>query len=92
MDITAVNRGVEAAPAPTTVPVDIAAQNRQVVQAVKALNKTEMFGEDNQLRFQQDQRSGRMIVKVVNSRTNEVLTQIPPEYVLSLSEDLKSKP
>ena len=92
MDIAAMTRALPAAPAPTTVPVDVAAQNREVVQAVKALNRTELFGHDNQLRFQKDARTGRMIVKVVNSKTNEVVSQIPPEYVLRLADDLKARP
>lgn len=90
MDITAVNRSLQTAPAHTTpVPVDQAAENREVVQAVKALNGTELFGQDNQLRFQKDPRSGRMVIRVVNSKTNEVISQIPPEYVLRLAEDMK---
>jgi flagellar protein FlaG len=90
MDITGVNRSLQAAPAHTApVPVDHAAQNREVVQAVKALNGTEMFGQDNQLQFQKDQRTGRMVVRVVNRKTNEVISQIPPEYVLRLAQDIK---
>jgi len=90
MDVTAVNRSLQTAPTNTTpVPVDQAAQNRDVVQAVKALNETEMLGQDNELRFQKDQQTGRMVVRVVNSKTNEVISQIPAEYVLRLAEDLK---
>lgn len=90
MDITAVNRNLQTAPANTTpVPVDQAAQNREVVQAVKALNGSEMLGQDKELRFQKDPGTGRMVVRVVNSKTNEVISQIPPEYVLRLARDLK---
>ena len=50
MDVNALSRITQAAPtSATTVPVDNGAQNRQVVQAVKALNKSEMFGSDNDL-------------------------------------------
>jgi len=62
-----------------------------VVQAVKALNKTEMFGEDNSLEFAKDPQTQRMVIKVVNTKTNDVISQIPPEYVLRLAEDLKQK-
>lgn len=90
MDITGVNRSFQAAPAHTApAPVDHAAQNREVVQAVKALNGTEMFGQENQLQFQKDQQTGRMVVRVVNRKTNEVISQIPPEYVLRLAQDVK---
>jgi uncharacterized FlaG/YvyC family protein len=72
-----------------TVPVDQAAENREVVKAVKALNGTEMFGDDNQLTFRRDPETQRMVIRVVNRKTEEVVTQIPPEYVLRLAEDLK---
>jgi uncharacterized FlaG/YvyC family protein len=62
-----------------------------VVQAVKALNKTEMFGSDNGLEFQRDPESKRWVVKVVNRTTGDVVSQIPPEYVLRLADDLKEK-
>jgi uncharacterized FlaG/YvyC family protein len=90
MDITAISRSLQTVPTNTTpVPVDHAAENREVVQAVKALNGTEMFGQDNQLQFQKDPHTGRMVVRVVNRKTNEVVSQIPPEYVLRLAEGAK---
>ena len=90
MDITAIDRvasGVHA-PAPA-VAVDKAAEKRQVVQAVKAVNGTEMFGPENELSFQRDSETNRFVVRVVNRKTKEVLSQVPEEYVLRLAEDLK---
>ena len=90
MEITAVDRSAQPMAAPAaTVPVDQAAENREVVKAVKALNGTEMFGDDNQLTFRRDPETQRMVIRVVNRKTEEVVTQIPPEYVLRLAEDLK---
>jgi uncharacterized FlaG/YvyC family protein len=92
MDVNALSRVTQGAPASATpVAVDGAAQNRQVVQAVKALNKSEMFGSDNGLEFQRDPESKRWVVKVVNRTTGDVVSQIPPEYVLRLADDLKQK-
>jgi flagellar protein FlaG len=89
MDITTVNRIAQAAPSSAApAPVDHATENREVVRAVKALNRTEMFGEDNQLRFQKDPETGKMVVRVVNRETEEVVSQIPAEYVLRLSEEI----
>jgi len=89
MDVTSINQGVQSpsatAPAPTT-PVDKAAENREVIQAVKALNGTEMFGQDNMLLFEKDRATHRMVIRVVNKKTQEVVSQIPPEYVLRLAE------
>ena len=92
MDVNALSRVTQGAPASAIpVAVDSAAQNRQVVQAVKALNKSEMFGSDNGLEFQRDPESKRWVVKVVNRTTGDVVSQIPPEYVLRLADDLKQK-
>jgi uncharacterized FlaG/YvyC family protein len=70
-------------------PVDAAAEAREVVQAIRALNGTEMFGPENELRFQKDPQSQRMIVRLVNRKTREVVTQVPAEYVLRLADDRK---
>jgi uncharacterized FlaG/YvyC family protein len=48
-----------------------------------------MFGEENQLTFRRDPETQRMVVRVVNRETEEVVQQIPAEYVLRLAEDLK---
>lgn len=91
MDVTAMNRIAQAAPAAAPpVSSEMAAQGREVVQAVKALNESAMFGQDNQLEFQRDQSSRRMVIRIVNRKTNEVVSQVPPEYVLRLAQDLKS--
>ena len=91
MEVTPVNR-IPALPVETpVVPADRAAENRELVHAVKAVNAAEMFGRDNELRFRRDERTQRMLVQVVNSETHEVISQVPPEYVLRLAEDLKSR-
>jgi len=90
MDITSVNRSVAVLPAvAASVPVEKAAENREVIQAVKALNGTEMFGENNELQFERDRMTRRMVIRLVNRKTKEVVSQIPPEYVLRLASDLK---
>jgi uncharacterized FlaG/YvyC family protein len=90
MDFTAIDRSVTGihAPAPA-VTVDRAAENRQVIQAVKAVNGAEMFGPENELSFQKDLETNRFVVRVVNRKTKEVLSQVPEEYVLRLAEDMK---
>ena len=92
MEITAVGHSVKPVTAPVeTVPAEQAAENREVIQAVKALNGSEMFGEENELTFQRDPATQRMVVRIVNRSTKEVISQIPPEYVLRLAEDLKTQ-
>ena len=90
MDIISLNQGApapSAAAPPASTPVDKASQNREVIQAVKALNGSQMFGEDNELMFQQDRQTHRMVVRVVNRQTQELVSQIPAEYVLRLADD-----
>jgi flagellar protein FlaG len=90
MDVNALSRITQSAPvAATPVSLDAASQNRQVVQAVKALNKSEMFGEENGLEFQKDPDSKRWVVKVVNKTTGDVISQVPAEYLLRLADDLE---
>jgi flagellar protein FlaG len=92
MDISAVTRTTQSPDSATPVaPVENAAQTRDVIQAVKSLNSTEMFGDENELTFRMDQQSRRMVIQIVNRNTKEVVSQIPPEYVLALSEDLKQQ-
>ncbi|SPE36969.1 conserved hypothetical protein [Candidatus Sulfopaludibacter sp. SbA6] len=88
MDVTSLNRVAQAPPATVpAIPADQVAQNRQVIQAVKALNGSQMFGQDNELMFVPDRQTQRMVVRVVSRKTGEVLSQIPPEYVLRLAEN-----
>jgi uncharacterized FlaG/YvyC family protein len=92
MDVVSMNHAVQApsatAPAPVT-PVDKAAETREVIQAVKALNGSQMFGQENELLFQRDRQSQRMVIRVVNRSTQEVVSQIPAEYVLRLADGAK---
>jgi uncharacterized FlaG/YvyC family protein len=91
MDVSSVNSilQVPAATAPVT-PVQQPAENREIIQAVSALNSSDMFGQENELMFQLDRQARRVVVQVVNRKTREVVTQVPPEYVLRMAEDLKS--
>jgi uncharacterized FlaG/YvyC family protein len=89
MDVSSVTRSTQSLDAGAPVaPVEHASQTRDVIQAVKALNATEMLGQDNELVFQMDRQSHRMVIQIVNRNTKEVVSQIPPEYVLEMSEDL----
>ena len=92
MDITAVNRNLPASVgAVSEVPVQKAQENRDIVKAVRALNATEMFGQDNHLSFQRDLYSHQMVLQVVNRKTQEVVLQIPSEDVLRMAQDLKQQ-
>ncbi len=87
MDLSSVFR-VEALAAAPVAPVEAPAQQREVIRAVRALNGSEMFGHENELQFQMNREVHRMVIQVVNRQTREVVSQIPPEYLLRLAADL----
>jgi flagellar protein FlaG len=79
-----------AAPASGTMfpaPPSLLADQRALMQAVKAMNATGMFGENHELSFILDHVTRQGIVRVVDRDTREVVRQIPAEYVLRLAED-----
>jgi uncharacterized FlaG/YvyC family protein len=89
MDIGPVSRNSALPAAAPAIPADRAAENREVIQAVKAVNNAELFGDQNELAFQLDPKTHRMLIRVINRRTKEVVDQYPPEYILRLAEGQK---
>jgi uncharacterized FlaG/YvyC family protein len=69
--------------------LQIQTQNREIIQAVRAVNATAKLGDNNELTFSLDRQTRRPVIKIVNRKTNEVIQQIPNEQVLRLAEDLK---
>jgi flagellar protein FlaG len=64
-------------------------ENRELIHAVRALNATELFGQNSELTFILDRETGRPLVRIVDRDTREVIRQIPPESALRMAEDLK---
>ena len=91
MEISGINRVLPAALDVNTIPVLTATANREVIQAVKAVNQSDLLGQQNQLTFQQDPRTQRVVVRLVNRNTGEVVSQIPSEYVIGVAADLKKQ-
>jgi flagellar protein FlaG len=93
MEIGSVNLNLAAPVSVEPVsPRETAAQNRELIKAVKALNGTELFGQNNELTFVLDRDTRRPIVRLVDRNTKEVIRQIPPEYALRLAQELKAHP
>ena len=77
-----------------SLPVDPALKSREhadayqaVVAAVQALNKSELLGGDRELQFARDSQTQKMVIQIVDSRSGDVLNQIPPEQVLRMMAD-----
>ena len=65
------------------------AERKQLIQAVREVNKSEMLGENNELTFVLDRNTRKAVVRVVNRQTGDLVFQIPPEYVLRMAQELK---
>jgi flagellar protein FlaG len=87
MDVAPLHTAPQAAAsAAAPVPAGQQAENRQLVQAVHAINASEMFGEDSELTFSLDRRTRGAVMRLVNRKTKEVIRQIPAEHVLRMAE------
>jgi len=71
----------------TTDPKAASLDPRQLAQAIQAVNDfvTPMA---TSIEFRIDQDTGKTIVKVVDTKTNEVLRQIPNEEMLAIAKSL----
>jgi uncharacterized FlaG/YvyC family protein len=78
-------------PAETAAFPSVTQAERNLIQAVKAIEPAALFGENNKLTFVWDRDTGRMQVRIVNRKTGEIVNQVPPEYVLRLAEESKGK-
>jgi uncharacterized FlaG/YvyC family protein len=88
MDVTSLYSISKVASGPlTSSPSDDVLEHRRLVRAVHSLNQSGVLGESNQLVFHRDTETHRMVIQIVNRQTNEVVQQLPPEYVLRLAED-----
>jgi flagellar protein FlaG len=89
MDIAPVHRpGQTLSPAPAPIQAERLAENREIIQAVKALNGAELFGQNNELTFLLDRETQRPIIRLVDRKTKDVIRQIPPEYLLRMAEEI----
>jgi uncharacterized FlaG/YvyC family protein len=66
-------------------------EKKEVIEAVRAVNKAELFGQENELTYAFDRQSRKLVVRIVNKETHELVRQIPDEYVQRLASELNSK-
>ena len=87
MDITAL-QGVAPTPAPVPSGTEHAAENREIVTAIKSINATELAGSNSELTFVFDRFSKRSVIRLVDRTTRNVIQQIPPEYMLRWAQEI----
>jgi len=69
-------------------PAEIAERQR-VVQAIRLVDRAQIFGANRELTFALDRNTHRPVIRVIDRDTREVVTQLPPEYIMRLSGSLK---
>lgn len=90
MDITSVGHDVsQPVLAPGQATPQRLKEEREIIQAVKAVNRIQLFGDQNELTFALDPESHKPVLRIVDRITNEVVRQIPSDYVLQLARELK---
>ena len=77
-------------------PRNAAAPDRQVVAAVQALNKSQALGQDRELVYRRDPKTGSVMIQILNRGTGDVLDQIPAEVLLRMraefEQEMNAKP
>ncbi len=58
-----------------------------LIQAVKAVNAAQIFGPENEVTFIRDRATNRLVTRVVNRDSHELVLQIPSEQVFRLAEE-----
>ena len=87
MDIAPLHTAPQtSAPAPVSVSAEQQAENRQLIQAVHAINAAELFGEDSELTFALDRKTGRGLIRLVKRKTRELIREISSEDVLEMAD------
>jgi len=62
---------------------------REVVAAVRQINRAELMGEGRELTFARDPQTRQRVIQIIDQNTGDVVDQLPPETVLQLAEQLK---
>lgn len=73
--------------APAAAP-EKAADRMKLAQAVTTVNDSKTFGDNQELTFVLDRATHRTLVRLIDRQTQEVVMQIPPEYILRLAEEM----
>ncbi|MBV6431331.1 MAG: hypothetical protein IANPNBLG_01461 [Bryobacteraceae bacterium] len=88
--ISPVVTSLAASAANSPKPSERMTEHRELIQAVRALNGAEVFGQDEELTFQLDRDTHRPVLRIVDRKTGEVLKQVPPESVLRWARRLNT--
>jgi flagellar protein FlaG len=90
MDFSRIER-IDAAAIVETPAEKVVAPRRELIQAVKQISESKLFGDDKELNFTFDDETRRPLLRLVDRKTGEVVRQLPPEEVLRLAKQFDKK-
>jgi hypothetical protein len=75
-------------PLAVATPVGSRSANQEVAAAVQTLNRSGSAGTGRQFSIAIDTKTRLAIVRIIDSKTNELIEQIPSQYILDLAEQI----
>lgn len=69
---------------------EVSAGARELMKAVKELNRSEFGSSNRQLTFRWDASARRPVIRIVDRGTGELIEEIPPERFRKMMADLTS--
>jgi uncharacterized FlaG/YvyC family protein len=90
MAISPINLNISATPpvSPVHTPATATATNRQVAAAVQTLNENGSAGPGRAFSIAIDSKTRVPVVRIVDSSTNQLIEQIPSQYILDLAQQI----
>jgi uncharacterized FlaG/YvyC family protein len=67
------------------------ARTQTVVAAVQVLNQAGIAGPDREVTYSTDSTTRKMVIRVVDKQSGDVIVQWPSDYGLALAEELKKE-
>jgi len=73
--------------APAPISPELRAQQERLIQAVQSANEGKLLGENREMTYSVDPGTRRLVFKLIDKKTKDVIRQVPPEYLLRLAEE-----
>lgn len=88
MNLASVNNAIPVGLAGLSSPETLNQDQRTLIRAVKAVNASNLLGEDHELTYSIDRVAHVVVAKLIDKQTGGVLQQLPAEYILRMAEEL----
>jgi hypothetical protein len=92
MDIVSVSRPGQVSPSvPDTRSPNPPMENQVLIQAVQGMNDSQVAGEDGEWTLAIDQQTRLPVIRIISRQTDQVVMQLPAEYILQLQQILQGR-